>query len=195
MNSFTTERLLIRPLSEEDKALFINLYTDAKVMRNISAPLSGEKAEKAFHNTLKIMKKAQPTIMTWVIVSLADNKAIGIQGFSWPTTNITQQDDRELTQAEIGIMLDTKANGKLFPEEAMGSLMEYGFTQLKLERINAVYANKNIATKRFVNKLGFTLAANLQNDSGKTSYQYFDYQQWKQLLIKKVYINAPPKYT
>jgi len=195
MHSFTTERLLIRPLSEEDKALFINLYTDAKVMRNISAPLSGEKAEKAFHNTLKIMKKAQPTIMTWVIVSLADNKAIGIQGFSWPTTNITQQDDRELTQAEIGIMLDTKANGKLFPEEAMGSLMEYGFTQLKLERINAVYANKNIATKRFVNKLGFTLAANLQNDSGKTSYQYFDYQQWKQLLIKKVYINAPPKYT
>lgn len=195
MHSFTTERLLIRPLSEEDKALFINLYTDAKVMRNISAPLSHEKAEKAFHNTLKIMKKAQPTIMTWVIVNLADNKAIGIQGFSWPTTNITQQGDRKLAQAEIGIMLETKANGKLFPEEAMGSLMEYGFTQLKLERINAVYANKNIATKRFVNKLGFTLAANLQNDSGKTSYQYFDYQQWKQLLIKKVYINAPPKYT
>jgi ribosomal-protein-alanine N-acetyltransferase len=195
MHSFTTERLLIRPLSEEDKALFINLYTDAKVMRNISAPLSGEKAEKAFHNTLKIMKKAQPSIMTWVIVNLADNKAIGIQGFSWPTTNITQQGDRKLAQAEIGIMLETKANGYLFPEEAMGSLMEYGFTQLKLERINAVYANKNIATKRFVNKLGFTLAANLQNDSGKTSYQYFDYQQWKQLLIKKVYINAPPKYT
>ncbi|KGJ88447.1 GNAT family N-acetyltransferase [Colwellia psychrerythraea] len=195
MHSFTTERLLIRPLSEEDKALFINLYTDAKVMRNISAPLSGEKAEKAFHNTLKIMKKAQPSIMTWVIVSLADNKAIGIQGFTWPTTNITQQGDRELTQAEIGIMLNTKANGKLFPEEAMGSLMEYGFTQLKLERINAVYASKNLATKRFVNKLGFFLPANLQNDSGKTSYQYFDYQQWKQRLIKKVFINASPKYT
>lgn len=195
MHSFTTERLLIRPLSEEDKALFINLYTDAKVMRNISAPLSQEKAEKAFHNTLKIMNKAQPTIMTWVIVNLAENRAIGIQGFTWPTTNITQQGDRKLTQAEIGIMLDTKANGKLFPEEAMGSLMEYGFTQLKLERINAYYANKNIATKRFVNKLGFTLAANLQNDGDKTSYQYFDYQQWKQRLIKKVFINASPKYT
>lgn len=192
MHSFTTERLLIRPLSEEDKALFINLYTDAKVMRNISDPLSHEKAEKAFHNTLKIMKKAQPTIMTWTIVNMTENRAIGIQGFTWPTTNNAQPADRKLAQAEIGIMLDTKANGKLFPEEAMGSLIEYGFTQLKLERINAFYASKNLATKRFVNKLGFILPANLQNDNGKTSYQYFEYQQWEQRLIKKVFINASP---
>jgi ribosomal-protein-alanine N-acetyltransferase len=126
---------------------------------------------------------------------MTENRAIGIQGFTWPTTNHAQPGDRKLAQAEIGIMLDTKTNGKLFPEEAMGSLMEYGFTQLKLERINAVYASKNLATKRFVNKLGFILPANLQNKNGKTSYQYFDYQQWKQRLIKKIFINASPKYT
>jgi ribosomal-protein-alanine N-acetyltransferase len=193
MHSFTTERLLIRPLLEEDKALFINLYTDAKVMRNISAPLSDEKAEKAFYNTLRMMKKNQPKIMTWTIVNMTENRAIGVQGFTWPTTNNVQSGDRKLAQAEIGIMLDTKANGKLFPEEAMGSLMEYGFTQLKLERINAFYASKNLATKRFVNKLGFILPANLQKKNGITVYQYFDYQQWKQLLIKKVFINTSPK--
>jgi len=189
MHSFTTERLFIRPLVEQDRALFISLYTDAKIMRNISEPLSDEKADKAFNSSLSMMEKSQPKIMTWAIVSMAENRAIGIQG-------LTLKQAAKLNNkknADIGIMLDAKANGKLYPEEAMGALMEYGFTKLKLTRINAHYASKNLATKRFVNKLGFTLPTTPHDKSGKTSYQYFDYQQWQHSLIKKLFINAVPE--
>lgn len=178
MHSFTTERLLIRPLLEEDKALFINLYTDAKVMRNISAPLSHEKAEKAFHNTLKIMKKPQPSIMTWVIVNLADKKTIGIQGFSWPSIKSEQLNGQKNTTAEIGIMLLRNSNGKLIPEEATTALIEYAFNHLPIERINTFYAKENFSVAKLAQKLGFIFNKCKQPLDGKQCLQYIDKRNW-----------------
>ncbi len=63
--------------------------------------------------------------------------------------------ENEIKQAEIGIILCPEANGNLFPEEAMGALIEYGFTHLKFDKVNAFYANNNLATKRFIKKLNF----------------------------------------
>lgn len=186
MHSFTTERLLIRPLSEEDKALFINLYTDAKVMRNISAPLSGEKAEKAFHNTLKIMKKAQPSIMTWVIVNLADNKAIGIQGFTWPSMKSEQLNSQKNKTAEIGIMLLRNSNGRLLPEEAIGALIEYGLTYIELEQINACFTKRNLATARVAKKVGFICNIKEQIEGSGQRIESVFKNNWQRNYIKKL---------
>ncbi len=89
-------------------------------------------------------------------------------------------------------MLAPKSNGKLYPEEAMGALMEYTFSQLKYNRVNAFYDSKNLATKRFVNKLGFTPAKEFMSESDnkntiKTSYHYYDHQHWQQKIITKVF--------
>ena len=116
MHSFTTDRLLIRPLDEQDKTLYISLYTDAKAMRNIGEHLSELAAEKAFNKTLKAMKKEKPTVITWAIVLLSNNQSIGLQAFNF----------KSITLAEIGIMLLRNNNGRLLPEEAIGSLIEYG---------------------------------------------------------------------
>jgi RimJ/RimL family protein N-acetyltransferase len=183
VHRFTTERLLIRPLSNQDKELYISLYCDAKVMRNIAEPLSIETAKKAFDNTLKAMEKPQSKIMTWAIVTLADNKTIGIQGLTWPSIKCAVSTNEKTTTADIGIMLATKANGQLFPEEAMGALMEYGFTYLDLEKISAFYANKNLATKRFVKKLGFTNNRALQDGHTINCYQHVDKRSWKKINL------------
>jgi len=183
MHSFTTKRLLIRPLANQDKELYISLYCDAKVMRNIAEPLSIDTAKKAFDNTLKAMKKLQPKIMTWAIVTLADNKTIGIQGLTWPSIKCAVSTNEKATTADIGIMLATKANGQLFPEEAMGALMEYGFTYLDLEKISAFYTSKNLATKRFVKKLGFTNSKALQDGHTINCYQHIDKRSWKKINL------------
>tara|TARA_R110002050_G_scaffold154989_5_gene282945 strand:+ start:987 stop:1523 length:537 start_codon:yes stop_codon:yes gene_type:complete len=145
MHSFTTERLLIRPLTEEDKALYFSLYCDKKIMRNIGNVFSHQKAETAFANTLKTMTKKQPKALTWAIVSLENNECIGLQALNFQTSDI----------AEIGIMLLRTSNGRLLPEEAIGSLIEYGFNQLNLQQINACFAKKNLATARVAKKTGF----------------------------------------
>ncbi|MCG9697716.1 GNAT family N-acetyltransferase [Shewanella sp. Isolate11] len=150
---FNTQRLKMRPICDADKQLYRQLYCDPKVMRNISAPLSQQQADKAFATYLEAMTpyqhqaSSQTKYMSWTIVETLSQQPIGIQGLTWHT--------HDKTIAEIGIMLLPKANGKGYPEEAMGALLEYGFQQLKLSRIYAHFASTNLATKRFVKKLGF----------------------------------------
>lgn len=173
MHSFKTERLLIRPLAIEDKALFISLYTDAKVMRHISAPLTPEKVEKAFFRTLAIMKDVNPRTFTWAIVKQADNTSIGIQALTnlpcLSKKSYANKTDEQCNTTEIGIMLLRSANGKQFPEEAMGGLIDYAFKDLRLNKINARFSKTNLATLRFTKKLGFILAHSQVNTNHVTS--------------------------
>ncbi|MCL1041858.1 GNAT family N-acetyltransferase [Shewanella marisflavi] len=143
----------MRPISATDRELYHRLYCNGRVMRHIAPPLTQHRADKAFQIALSQMTQALsdtvPTTqyMNWTIMEQKRQRAIGIQGLTW------QGNDR--SRAEIGIMLLPEANGKLYPEEAMGALMEYAYLKLKVERIQANFAAKNLATERFVKKLGF----------------------------------------
>ena len=152
MHSFTTERLLLRPLEAQDKQLYLSLYTDAKTMRHIGEPLSTQAAEKAFNNTVKAMQSDSPKVMTWAMVTLENNNCIGLQALNWLAPNT----------ADIGIMILRTSSGKLLPEEAIGSLIEYGFNHLALKQINSRFAKKNLATARVSKKAGFVFDSTKQ---------------------------------
>ena len=187
MHSFTTERLLIRPLIKEDEAFYCYQYTDRKMMRIIGEPLSHEQASKAFYRALKANSSIKKTVMTWAIVDKNNNKIIGTQALSWQKPTQTPKPSvHNIEQVEIGIMLATKANGKLLPEEAVAALMEYGFNYLAVDRINAFYATVNRATKRILDKLGYINNPELQDKTTKNSYQYFDKNSWQQHTITEI---------
>ena len=196
MHSFTTKRLLIRPLLTEDETFFCQQYSNEKVMRHNGGAITQDEAKKAFLRLLKANHRAingdKKTIITWAIICKNNNTIIGTQTFSFlirphNAKIMSPLDENEIKQAEIGIILCPKANGKLFPEEAMGALMEYGFTHLKFNKINAFYSNKNLATKRFVKKLGFIYNPALQDVGTNNSYQYADKNQWPHKLIDHVF--------
>jgi len=199
MHCFTTERLLIRPLQAEDEAFFCQQLTNEKVMRHTGGTLSYEEANKAFLRTLCANEQAKEgdkkSVLTWAILCINTETIIGTQTLSSLTRphnaeKIQQAKLEGIKQIEIGIMLSPTANGKLFPEEAMGALMEYAFNQLEYSRISAFYDSRNLATKRFVKKLGFSSLQTVNDETEnieKTSYQYFDRRDWQQSLIKKLY--------
>jgi RimJ/RimL family protein N-acetyltransferase len=202
MHSFTTERLLIRPLAEQDETFFCQQFTNEKVMRHTGGTLSPEEAYKVFHRSLRANERAiaggKKSVLTWAILCLNTENIIGTQTLSFLVRPhnadiIKQAEISGIQQTEIGIMLSPQANGKLFPEEAIGALMEYAFSQLGFNRISAFYNNRNLATKRIVNKLGFSptqvISVNSENDKEvkNTSYQYFDRSNWLQTLITKVF--------
>ncbi len=198
MHSFTTERLLIRPLLAEDETFFCQQFTNEKVMRHTGGTLSLEDANKAFQRSLRANERAinagNKSVLTWAILCLNTEMIIGTQTLSFlvrpHNAEIMQQAEiSDIRQTEIGIMLSPQANGKLFPEEAMGALMEYAFNQLEYSRISAFYDSRNLATKRFVNKLGFSLQTfnDKTENIGDTNYQYFDRSNWQQSLITKIF--------
>lgn len=192
MHSFTTQRLIIRPLAEEDEHFFSQQYSNDKTMRHNGGALTSIEANKAFFRALTANQRAISTnkksVLTWSIVCKSSNSIIGTQTFSFlirpHNAKIMSQ---ETKQAEIGIVLCPKANGKLFPEEAMGALIEYGFTYLCFDKINAFYASKNLATKRFVNKLGFIYKRVLQDNNPDNCYQYTLKDLWQKKFICQVY--------
>lgn len=149
MHTITTDRLLLKPLTEQDKPLYLQLYTNPKVMRKICSPLSESQAEQFFNLTLKQVDRFDNKRLSWAIVEKESQKTIGIQGITW---------DKNLPDTvSIGIMLLPAANGRLYPEEAMGALVQYAFEYANLTQVNAEFNKTNFATARFVKKLGFIL--------------------------------------
>ena len=178
MHSFTTERLLIRPLDEQDRDLYFSLYCNEKIMRHIGKAFSQQEAENAFTRTLKAMQKEKPPVITWAIVTLDNNECIGIQALNWQTSkSMHKPNTANINQAEIGIMLTAESQGQRFPEESMTALIDYAFNALGLDKINAFYAKKNLKSKRVFDKLGFifdTEQKQQQPENTNDSYQYVD---------------------
>ncbi|MBD1388108.1 GNAT family N-acetyltransferase [Neiella sp. HB171785] len=143
----TTQRLELAPLTEHERWLYQRLYTDPKIMRNTAPPFSKEKVDAMFEHTLKVIASPPPKALVWVIKQQIDGLPIGIICF--------YEIEADLSNAKIGIMLLTEANGKLFPEEAMQVVMDFGIQQWGLKRITAEFMSRNLATARFVKKLGF----------------------------------------
>lgn len=176
MHSFTTERLLIRPLAQQDKELYLSLYCDAKVMRNIGEPLTVEAAEKAFASTLRVIAQPEPKILTWTIVDKATNEAIGLQALNWITPNPYKINLETFEYAEIGFMLLRQSNGKRIPKEAAGALIDYAFNHLKLQRINTFYSAKNLTVAKLAYSLGFSYNSEKQPLDENQQLQYIERQ-------------------
>ncbi|WP_448211110.1 GNAT family N-acetyltransferase [Colwellia sp. MEBiC06753] len=173
--TFETERLYCRLLNANDKDFFIALHTNEKIMKYSGGAISEHAAIKKFNLALKANIKTNNNFRTWAILSKQTNAIIGIQVL-FVSANCT--DDATL---EIGIMLSRTAQGKLLPEEAMGALMEFAFTSLNIKKIIAEFDQKNLATKRFVTKLGFNfLSSNIDSATIKIS---FNSCHWQKTLL------------
>jgi len=161
-------------------------------MRNCGGALTIEQTKKHFANALKSIKQNKKTVINWAIIEKSSNQFIGFQALSWQKpTHSPKPTDVPLNQVEIGIVLTTIANGKQYPEEAMGALMEYAFNYQNIDRINAFYARKNLATQRFVTKLGFIVNDKFNAPNTDDVYQYYDKTMWEKNLI----INIKEKET
>jgi RimJ/RimL family protein N-acetyltransferase len=132
------------------------------------------------------MNKAHPKILTWAIVEINSNRAIGIQ-------SLNKTNKKNLQEADIGIILSVLANGKQIPEESIGSLIEYGFTQLGLKQINACFIKRNLATARVSKKTGFVLNINFQNTSSEQKIESVYLDSWERSYIENlipIWVNA-----
>jgi RimJ/RimL family protein N-acetyltransferase len=159
MTAFYTERLSHKLLEEQDVAFAASLYQDPKVMRKIGPVFTRERAEKAMINAVKANHHSPPNLRIWLISERETEKAVGIQMLKWA------KDKND--EAEIGIMLLPKANGRQYAFEGMGALVDVGFEKFALAGIFAHFDTSNIPVARFVTNLGFTI-----NHNSKQPHSY-----------------------
>lgn len=119
MDSFETQRLLLRPLAAEDEALYCALYTDPGVMAHIGAPLSREAALRGFVEARRRNADPAGVELRWTVVDRVSGGALGLFAV------LLDRTDRE--NAEFGAMLLPAAHGRGLARELCDAVTRQAF--------------------------------------------------------------------
>lgn len=142
-----TNRLLLRPLRESDADALFRIHSDPQVMRYMSTP-PWPSIDKA-HELIARNKEAM-AVGKFIHLGLERKKGKDLIGLC-QLFKLSEQCRR----AEIGYVLASSAWGQGYMHEALVALLNYGFTVLGLNRVEADIDPKNAASARSLLRLGF----------------------------------------
>jgi ribosomal-protein-alanine N-acetyltransferase len=144
----STERLRLRQLTLGDEKEIFLLRSDAEVNRYLDRPRA-ETIEDAqqFIQTIRSGVQEDKWVY-WAICLRTDAALIGSIGL-W---NIS----REHSKAEIGYELLPAWQGKGIMSEVLPSVLDFGFSRMKLRTIDAVLDPANTRSLKLLHTHGFT---------------------------------------
>lgn len=142
-----TKRLLLRPLRAADARALLRIFSDAEVMRFWSSPpwQSIDQAHAAIARDRVAMAAGE--YMRLGLERAEDKALIG----TCTLLNLSEQSRR----AEIGYALDARLWGRGYMHEALLALLEFAFSGLDLNRVEADINPLNAASARCLERLGF----------------------------------------
>lgn len=149
------QRVFLRPAERSDLPLFVQWLSDAETTRNLSLnhPLSMAMEEKWFDQVVEQQGRDR---YHFVICLLDDGRPIGAADL--------RDIDRENGHADFGIVIGEKGEwNRGYGTEALAALCDFGFGQLRLERIALDVFAGNLQAQRSYEKAGFVLEGTLRN--------------------------------
>lgn len=149
-----TERLLLRPMRESDAAALFAIYSDPKVARYWSTPpwTSVDQAHALIAKHTAAM--ASDEYLCLAIERKSDEQFIGMCTLF--------KLSKQCRRAEIGYGLASPAWGHGYMHEALGALLNYGFSVMSLNRVEADVDPRNEASVRSLVRLGFRKEGHLR---------------------------------
>ena len=165
-----TERLLLRELKQSDWEAISYLRSDLDVNKFVKRS-SAETKEKALGFISKINRGLKnQNFYYWSISEKSNPEMIGsicLWNFS---------EDKKT--AEIGYDLSTKSQRKGIMNEALKSVLKFGFKNLELETIEAFTHKENVSSKKLLERNKFKLIQSREDEHNKDNVIY---------EIKKIY--------
>jgi len=142
-----TDRLVLRPLRETDAEALFAIFSDARVMRYWSTPPWTSR------------QPAQDMIAADLAQTTRDHLRLGIElverGLLLGTCSLFSI-NFTCRRAEVGYGLGSFAWGQGYMHEALQALLDFGFGELDLNRIEADIDPRNRPSARTLERLGFT---------------------------------------
>lgn len=155
-----THNLRLRQAQRQDAAFLLALLNEPDFMQNI-----GDRQVRSLAQAeLYIQKNFQHSYQTygfglWVIERLSDNATLGLCG-------LVQRD--YLPQPDLGYALMKAYSGQGYISEAAVAVVAYARDELNLQKLCAIVAPDNWASKRILTKVGMQAAGQIQlPDSAK----------------------------
>ncbi|CAI3790652.1 GNAT family N-acetyltransferase [Rheinheimera sp. MM224] len=141
----TTSRLLIRPLTQQDLQLYLDLYTNTETMVFVGETLQAEKAKNSFQIALRLNAKTPFKRLFLTIVE--QGRCAGLCAIN--------QWNSETAQVEVGIMLLRPWHGQGYAAEALAALIQRVQQQFYTAVIKGDLDPENKAAVQLVVKTGF----------------------------------------
>lgn len=153
-----TPRLILRRPGAGDIDELFKYRSDKELMRYIlhRYATSREQVEETIETVNNLISNNEG--INWAITLRGDDTIIGMVGYV--------RFIRNHYRAEIGYMLHTPYHGKRITDEAMNAVINYGFDKLNLHSIEAIVNSENIASRKILERNGFT------NDAFFKDYLY-----------------------
>ena len=172
----TTERLMLREIVAADAKALFAIHGDVEVMRYFGADAMVELAQAqtliaAFAN----WRGDENSGIRWGIE--LNGQLIGTCGlFRWNHT---------WRSAMVGYELARTAWGQGLMQEALAAILPYGFSEMKLNRIEAQIHPENTASLKLMPKLGFVHEGQLR-EAGFWGDQFHDFVQFG--VLRREYV-------
>lgn len=160
-NTIETKRLRLALYRKSDKAEFIDLLTDPRVMRFVDqGVLDAERAKKLWKKLTEDFY-TQNINTIWAVFTKDDLRYIG-------NASIRPRPSKE-RDWEIVYLLKNKEWGKGFATEIAARLIEYGFENLNLEEVFATVDDENAASIKVLEKAGMDFLRYESDEQGRYS--------------------------
>lgn len=165
-----TERLILRPIAPTDAAPMHVYKSDPDAVQYVPyAPLELVDVEQRIATTWSNTRFAKEgDAVSLAVEEPATGRLVGDVVLFWRS-----ETDRS---GEVGYIFDPRAGGRGYATEAVGALLELGFDGLGLHRIVARIDERNTASARVVERLGFRREARLVES------EWFK-DEWTTLLV------------
>jgi len=152
-----TERLVLRPWEERDRAPFAAIVGDPHVMRFYTHPRSREQADAWFDRMVEGFVRGTSRFLA--AERKSDGALLGLVGtadidFEIPTNPKT----------EVGWVLGQAYWGKGYAPEAAGASLAYAFETVGLQEVVAFTAHQNLPSQRVMEKIGMRRDASADFD-------------------------------
>ena len=150
-----SDRIYLRPAERSDLPTFVRWFDDAEMARHLAvrAPFSLAMEEKWFDQMVEHQGKDR---YLFVICLAADGRPIGSADL--------REIDTENGNAAFGITIGEKDEwGRGYGTEALQVICDFGFGQLRLERIQLDVYVDNARARRSYEKAGFQVEGTLRH--------------------------------
>ena len=148
MPTLRTKRLTLRKMMPSDTEDMFDYASRSEVTTFL---LWSPHPDRSYtRQYLRYIKKryASGEFFDWAVVENESGRMIGTCGFT--------RFDPSNNSAEIGYVLNPDFHGRGYGTEAAGRVLEYGFEELSLHRIEARFMKGNEASLHVMEKLGMT---------------------------------------
>lgn len=151
-----TQRLTLRPIRPEDEQALFSIFSDAETMKFYGADAHTTIEET--RSTIAHMKTAYETRkgLNWAVTLDGDEDETAIGSLSF------HQFACKFKRVEVGYVINRAYWGQGIASEAVRAMLDFGFHDLNIHRVEAIIDDGNIASSKLLLKLGFVFEGKLR---------------------------------